>query len=330
MNEHPLVPQDEKGAVSQPLPAAQDNPAAVYLASLTSQQSRYTMTNALRTLVSMTTNREVSQVTPQMMLAFPWHRLRYQHTAAMRARLAERYSPANANRIISALRGVLKEAWRLGYMSAEEFQRAADIRNVKATALPSGRSLMVDELQRLADVCRRDPHPAGARDLAMIAMLYSCGLRRSELVQLTREDFNPATGELKVRMGKGRKQRIVYVTGTALSALKRWLAYLPAETRPLFVPIYKGDHIKNWALTSQSIYDILKKRAAQAGVKQFSPHDFRRTFVGDMLDLGVDIATVANIAGHSSIETTRRYDRRGDAAKKKAAEKLQFPDAPLE
>lgn len=59
--------------------------------------------------------------------------------------------------------------------------------------------------------------------------------------------------------------------------------------------------------------------------KDFSPHDFCRTFVGEMLEHGVDIATVANIAGHASVDTTRRYDRRPETTKQQAANKLHFP-----
>jgi site-specific recombinase XerD len=304
---------------------ADTNPAAVYLASLTSTQSRYTMTNALRTVVAVAAKRDVQQVNITAMLAFNWGHLRYQHTAAIRAQLAERYAPSNANRIISALRGVLKEAWRLGYMTAEEYQRATDIRTVKAHLLPKGRDLESDEIKDLIQVCRQDPSPAGIRDIAMIGLLYTCGLRRSELVELRCEDFNEKSGQLKIRKGKGRKQRTVYVAGNAHKALVQWLDVLGREPGPMFEPILKSGKIQSGGLVAQSVYDILKKRATQAGIPDFSPHDFRRTFVGDMLDNGVDIATVANIAGHSSVETTRRYDRRPETVKKDAAEKLSYP-----
>jgi site-specific recombinase XerD len=304
---------------------ADTNPAAVYLASLSSRLSRYTMTNALRTVVAVAAKRDVQQVSINAMLGFNWGHLRYQHTAAIRAQLAERYAPSNANRIISALRGVLKEAWRLGYMTAEEYQRATDIRTVKAHLLPKGRDLDSDEIKDLIQVCRQDPSPAGIRDIAMIGLLYTCGLRRSELVELRCEDFNEKSGQLKIRKGKGRKQRTVYVTGNAHKALVQWLDILGREPGPLFEPILKSGKIQTGGLVAQSVYDILKKRATQAGISDFSPHDFRRTFVGDMLDSGVDIATVANIAGHSSVETTRRYDRRPETIKKDAAEKLTYP-----
>jgi integrase len=67
------------------------------------------------------------------------------------------------------------------------------------------------------------------------------------------------------------------------------------------------------------------KRGAEAGVKPFSAHDFRRTFVGDLLDRGVDIVTVAKMAGHSDVKTTARYDRRPEETKRDAAGKLYFP-----
>jgi len=304
------------------LPPIDQNPAAVYLASLTSQRSQRVMEQALRSVGGILTAQDPTIVD---ILAIHWGSLRYAHTAALRARLGERYSPATVNRTLSALRGVLKEAWRLGQMTAEAYQRAVDIKNINAQTVPAGRELSQGELLALVEACKSDRRLTGIRDAAILGLLYTCGLRRAELVSLRVEDFDPESGKLIVRVGKGRKQRTVYVQGGALRALSAWLSILGDDPGPLFTPILKNGKIKRRGMTDQSIYDMIKRRGMQAGVREFSPHDLRRTFVGDMLDRGVDIATVANIAGHASVDTTRRYDRRPEETKKKAAEKLHFP-----
>ena len=78
-------------------------------------------------------------------------------------------------------------------------------------------------------------------------------------------------------------------------------------------------------MTPQAVYHLLKSRAERAGVSSFSLHNIRRTFVGNLLEAGVDIATVAKMAGHASVDTTARYDRRPEQAKQRAAELLQIP-----
>ena len=89
--------------------------------------------------------------------------------------------------------------------------------------------------------------------------------------------------------------------------------------------VRKGDHVTQDGLTAQTVYDVLARRADQAGVKKFSPHDLRRTFAGDLLDAGADLATVQKLMGHANANTTAGYDRRDARAKKDAVNKLHVP-----
>jgi len=118
---------------------------------------------------------------------------------------------------------------------------------------------------------------------------------------------------------------LVYLTNGAADALAEWIAIRGPERGAVFVPIDKAGHLTVRRMSAQAVYDALAKRGAEAGVASFSPHDLRRSFVSELLDAGADIATVQRMAGHASVTTTQRYDRRGDAVMAKAAQLLHVP-----
>jgi len=294
------------------------NPAAVYVAGLTSVLSRRTMRHALDTIARMVGGDAADALT------CPWRKLRYKDTKAIRAQLAERYAPATANKMLAALRGTLKEAWRLKLMTAAAYHAAVDVKTVKGATLPAGRSITPGELSALMDNCANDPTPAGARDGAMIALLYTCGLRRAEIAALDPVDYDSNTGELRIR-GKGNKERLAHCINGAAAAMADWLAVRGDRPGALFLPIRKGGHLADKGLSTTAVFMILRRRAAAACVSALSPHDLRRTFVGDLLDAGADIVTVQHLAGHANVTTTARYDRRPEAAKRRATELLHIP-----
>lgn len=309
-------PQALSSSIKQ---SSDQNPAAVYIASLTSAHSRRNMLRYLQQIAQLLTDNRFDAHT------INWSAVRYQHSAAVRAQLSGVYAPATINGVLSALRGVLKAAWKLGQMTAEDYQRAIDVQNVTGSTIPAGRDLSQGEILALSNACTSDPTPAGARDAAIIAVLYTCALRRAELVSVMLGDLAPDDGKLTIRSGKGRKDRTVYASNGTLAALGDWLAARGNKAGALFCPVNKVGKVTVRHMTSQAVYNMLKKRAVLAGVKDFSPHDFRRTFVGDLLDRGVDIVTVQKLAGHASVTTTGRYDRRPEEAKRAAAAKLHFP-----
>jgi integrase len=323
-----LAPIPAALTVQPPLPSDQ-SPAAVYLASL-GEGSRRTMRTALNIIGGLLGIGEVLNTDGQDVrcLVVPWASLRYQHTAAIRARLQERYAPATANKLLAALRRVLKEARRLRQMSADDYDQASDLKNVRGTHLPRGRALGEGEVASLMRICAEDLTPAGARNAAIIALLRGTGLRRSEAVALDLADYAPATGAITIRSGKGKKERLTYVAGGAKAALDAWLIARGQATGPLFYGITKGGRLVVRRLADQAIAVICAARATEAGVAAFTPHDMRRTFISGLLDAGADIATVQRLAGHEDPATTSRYDRRGEAAKQRAIELVHVPYYP--
>ncbi len=311
------VPVPIPGFISQ----ADQNPALVYLASL-GPSSRRTMRSALDTIARLVSGGEATAET------LPWHTLRRQHTAAVRAALASRYGVRTANRMLAALRGVLREAVELGLMDAESFQRASRIKTIRGKPAPAGRALEREELRALFASCTGGDNaaPIDVRDAALLAVLYGAGLRRAEVVQLDVSDLAMESGALVVH-GKGNKVRLAYVPESGRPLLAAWVSLRGADAGPLFVPVQKDGVLVSRRLTEGAIYKILERRARIADVPHFSPHDCRRTFIGDLLDAGADMSTVKDLAGHSSIETTARYDRRGERAKRHAADLLRIPGA---
>lgn len=294
------------------------NPAAVYLAGL-SEGSRGTMRQALNTIAGILTGGQAD------CFAIEWAAVRYQHTAAIRSQLAEHYAAATANKMLCALRGTLFAAWNLEQMTAEDYHRAIAVKSVKGHTIPAGRELSAGEISGLMRACANDPSAAGARDAAIIALLYAAGLRRAEVIALDLASYDTTTGGLKVH-GKRNKERTAYLVNGAAGAMDDWLTVRGSAAGPLFLAINKGGRIIPGQLTTQAVYNMLIKRAAEAKItNSFSPHDFRRTFVSDLLAAGADIATVAKMAGHESVTTTARYDRRPEEAKIKAAQLLHVP-----
>ncbi len=294
------------------------HPALVYLARL-APGSRRTMRESLEEIARL-----VSGGTSDA-LSLPWQDLGYQHTMAIRARLAESKAPATVNKMLSALRGVLREAWRLGLMGAESYHRAVDLPPVRGERLLSGRALIETEIRALFHACSEDASAAGRRDAALLAVLYGCGVRRSEAVGLDTGDLDPS-GTLRVRAGKGAKDRLAHVPPSSARVLAEWLAVRGSAPGALFVPVNKAGRLTLRRMTDQAVLGILRKRALQAGVRSFSPHDLRRTFISDLLDAGADLVTVQKMAGHANVTTTARYDRRPEEARRRAAALLRIPD----
>jgi integrase/recombinase XerD len=301
------------------LPAkSQTDPAMVYLASL-APSGRRTMAARLTAAAELMGGDQ---------RAVDWSALRFEHVTALRSKLSEMgRAPASVNATLSALRGVARAAWQMGKMSSDDYHRISAVKNVSGSRLPAGRALTPGEIGALLDTCARDATAGGARDAVVIALLYGAGLRRSEAAELDLGHYSQATGEIRV-LGKGNKERLVPLEGGVAAALDDWLTVRGVEAGPLLCPVRKGGKVEVRRMSAQAIYDALLKRAAAASLQSFSPHDLRRTFASDLLDVSGDVSAVQKLLGHANVQTTMRYDRRGEAAKRKAINLLHLPYRP--
>jgi site-specific recombinase XerD len=207
-------------------------------------------------------------------------------------------------------------------------ERVAGVSNVKGSGPQRGRHVSEGEVRALLWVCIQDDSPAGVRDAALISVAFATGMRRSELVQLELADVAQVDEgyELTIRQAKRNKRRTVAVYNGARDYLRDWLALRGEAAGPLFLAIRKGGAILDHGLGTQSLQEMLEKRAMQAGIAQgIGWHDARRTLAGTLLDNGIDLATVQKILGHSSPVTTAAYDRRPEETRRRALRGLHVP-----
>ena len=261
---------------------------------------------------------------------FPFWQLRYELVDPLIQRLRDRgYKARSINRSLSALRGVLKASWKTGRIPVDAYQQLEIESESTRNLPPAGRTLELAELQELADACDAMPHPQCWRDLAMVSCLYAAGCRREEIVALDVHHYDPADGKLEVT-GKGSKYRTTYLPKEWRPHFEPWwqlrkMLYLPAtaegQTFPMFVRYDKRGRAGD-RLGLAGVNHVLEALRQKAKLKTFSPHDLRRSFATHLLDAGADLLMVQQLMGHASVDTTRIYDRRGEAGKRTAIEKM--------
>ncbi|PLX97229.1 MAG: tyrosine recombinase XerC [Desulfuromonas sp.] len=164
------------------------------------------------------------------------------------------------------------------------------------------RPLAIDDAFALIDTQQRSDQ-LGLRDRAILELLYSCGLRVSELTSLNVGHLDQDQGLVRV-LGKGRKERIVPVGKEALAALQRYLEGRPCEKldAPLFLN-HRGGR-----LTPRSVERNLKQQLLQAGIlAPATPHTLRHSFATHLLDGGADLRAIQELLGHASLSTTQKY-----------------------
>jgi len=259
------------------------SPAAVYLARLapaTRNCNRYRL-DTLADLLAPGTDGAT----------FPWHRLRYQDCIGVRVILEARYHYQTGNNYLYVLRGVLRECWKLGLMSTDDYQRAVTVEPIKGYSLPAGRYVEPKEWGAFFRVLKEDATPIGVRDLAMFGTLRATGIRKSELMGIDIEDYHPQDVTFMV-LGKGNKERRVAAHEWLREPLQTWLRLRGGLPSALFCAVYKNGHVdrEHKPLSSSALHLVLQQRVRQAGIPRFSLHDFRWNMATDLFDAEVHIS----------------------------------------
>ena len=254
--------------------------------------------------------------------SYPWWQLRRPQIQIIRAQIAERYRARSGNRMLSALRRVLKECWHAQLMTHDEYKLTTSIESFRITELPTGRALEADEIEQLVSAAKAQDGLRSIRDAALISVLYGAGTRRIEASRADVTDYDRKKHVLRVT-GKANKQREIPVIPGWEPDLNHWaqIVHRYDVSAPLF-PAVRDDQIVSKRLTPDEIGDVITELSVTSNVA-LTPHDLRRSFATHAIDAGIDLSLVQKLMGHENISTTTIYDRRSDAAKHEAVAKLR-------
>lgn len=190
--------------------------------------------------------------------------------------------------------------------------------------------LSLNEIRRLIDAVPTDTSPTHLRDRAIIELLFSSGLRVSELVGLDRDSINTKRREFMVR-GKGQKDRPIFISQVAANHIEAYLAVRTDSLPALFLNYSRNNSTSSTGnyrrLSARSIQRLVSRYARLAGiVKHVSPHTMRHSYATNLLMNGADIRSVQAMLGHSDISTTQIYTHVTDQHLKDVYEKFHSID----
>lgn len=291
------------------------NPAEMYLLSLGSAKSKAGMASLLDN-VARYFNQDSTHDD------FDWAQLTYADVLKYISGLFEDgKTPNTINTYLCAIKGVAKQAWKNNAMSMDQYLRIKEIDRARGGRLDTGRALSVDELNTMIDHCLAIDGPIAMRDGCLIALVYSAGLRREEAALLPLSAYKKDKQSLVI-MGKGNKQRINPLNDKVIDIIETWLDERGRSPGPVFVRIHKGNNVTLQPITDKSVYNIIVRRYKECGLNRLTPHDLRRTFATNLLDNGEDLFVVQELMGHALLETTKKYDKRGQKRKTIAGKAL--------
>jgi len=228
---------------------------------------------------------------------------------AYRARLVEQGLAASTINVrMSAIRRLASEAADNGLMVPELAAGIGRVKGVKREGIRTGNWLTVQQAEKLINAPNTETLK-GKRDRALLAVLIGCGLRREETALLTLEHIQQRDARWVIvdMKGKGGRVRTIPMPSWTKVAIAEWTTAAGFNAGRLFRPVNKGDRLCGDSMTAQSIFEMVKKYAAEIGVKEIAPHDLRRTFAKLAHKGRAALEQIQLSLGHASIQTTERY-----------------------
>jgi len=209
---------------------------------------------------------------------------------------------------MSAIRRLAIEAADNNLLAPELAAGIGRVKGIKNEGVRTGNWLTVHQAEKLINT----PNTAtlkGKRDRALLAVLIGCGLRREETALLTLEHIQQRDARWVIAdvKGKGGRVRTVPMPSWTKVAIDEWTAQAGLASGRLFRPINKGDRLYGDGITAQSIFENVKKYAAEIGLEQITPHDLRRTFAKLAHKGRAALEQIQLSLGHASILSTERY-----------------------
>jgi site-specific recombinase XerD len=265
--------------------------------------------------------------------SFPWPQLDQQRLLLIQRVLRDHYALGTVSKLMTGIRGLMRTAYQMGWIDAEEYLRRTTETQVKVEPLQRGRFLGESEIRSLLEVCRAEQTPIGKRDAAIFAVMLSGGLSVAEVIALSRGDYDEQKGIVRIRYQAerqvenlergsvyqrkrkeyGHKRRNVLLGPRAQTEINSWLqvraAKLPPEQQEtaLFCAVNKWEELTPQNLSRQAINDLLKKRVAQADVPIFTPNDLRKSYLHNLFSRGYDESYIRDLAGYAKSQTVGYY-----------------------
>src|SRR5271155_4319904 len=220
----------------------------------------------------------------------------------------EALSPSTTNVRLSAVRKLVVEARRNGFLGVEDAARLAEVPNIRQQGTRLGNWLTREQAKELLAIPDRSTLK-GKRDYVILALLVGCALRRRELASLNVEDIQMREGRWVIidLVGKGGRVRTIAVPIWVKQGIDAWMTAAKVERGRLLLRLSKSGRILKNELSDWAVWSVVEQSAKQIGIEHFGAHDLRRTCAKLCRRSGGDLEQIKFLLGHSSIQTTERY-----------------------